>query len=199
MHGQISEETLLTEENQLCTKVFNIIEPLIVLFNEVNNLCEMAAAALTPYTDPQIINLGIQLIKNMQDFEKGLTTWYKLLLPNQTWINFKQHFSAAQDSLCKVQGPTMQSRVSNQQANFLSNKIMPEFQQERTEYLNAVSASKERIFQALNANTPPLSEEVSEIINPLKPSANASVLNKVVLEMLKLLKEIKNNMKPQSK
>ena len=197
-YGLIPEEELLTKENNLRAKVFDIVEPLIILYNEVEDLQELAVAAQNPYSDPQIINLGIKLIKNMCDFEKGLTTWYDLPLADQTWIRFKTHFNTAQNSLRRVRGPTMQSGILSQQANILSTKIMSEIQHERTEYLNAVSASEARILHALDSSTPPIIEEPSTITTPTQQSLNATTSDTVVLEVLKLLKEIKDDMR-QSK
>ena len=56
INGQIPEEELLQEEANLCAKVFNITEPLIILFNKVEDLQELAGAATIPYLDAQIIN-----------------------------------------------------------------------------------------------------------------------------------------------
>ena len=44
-HGQVPEEELLTEENNLRAKVFDIAQPIIVLYNEVEDLQELALAS----------------------------------------------------------------------------------------------------------------------------------------------------------
>ena len=131
----------------------------------------------------------------MCNLEKGLTTWYNLPLADQTWIRFKTHFNTAQNSLRRVRGPTMQSGILSQQANILSTKIMSEIQHERTEYLNAVSASEAQKLHALDSSTPPIMEEPSTITTPTQQSLNATTLDTVVLEVLKLLKEIKDDMR----
>ena len=101
-HGQIPEEELLMEENNLRAKVFDIVQPLIILFNEVEDLKELALASNNPYSDSQILKIGIKLIKNMCDFDKDLRTWYDLPIVDQTWIRFKAHFTQAQTSLRRV-------------------------------------------------------------------------------------------------
>ena len=72
-YGNVSEDYIKDEENSLRSKIFNIIEPLIVMYNEINDLQELATASRLQYSDPQIVNIGIRLIKNVNDFEKGLT------------------------------------------------------------------------------------------------------------------------------
>ena len=93
------KEQLLQEEASLRAKVFEITEPLIILYNEVEDLQALAVAATIPYLDAQIINLGIKLIKNMNNFDKSLTSWYNLPIADRTWIRFKSHFTLAQSSL----------------------------------------------------------------------------------------------------
>ena len=55
---------MLTEEQNLQARVFEITEPMIVMYNEVDDLVEFGTVANTPYIDPQIVKLGIKLIKN---------------------------------------------------------------------------------------------------------------------------------------
>ena len=96
------EEELLMEENNLRANVFDIVQPLIILFNKVEDLKELALASNNPYSDSQILKIGIKLIKNMCDFDKDLQTWYDLPIGDQTWIRFKGHFTQAQTSLRRV-------------------------------------------------------------------------------------------------
>ena len=109
-YGRVPEEELLTEESNLRTKVFDITEPLVILYNKMDDLQQLADAAGLRYTDAQFLNIGIRLIKNMNDFEKGLTDWYDLPVP-RTWLQFKTHFTTAQNNLRKVRGHMMQSGV----------------------------------------------------------------------------------------
>ena len=93
------------------SKVFEITEPLVILFNEMDNLQELATAARLPFTDAQFVNLGIRLIKNMNDFDKGLTEWFDLPTVKKTYIKFKDHFMNVQSSLQQISGPMMQSEI----------------------------------------------------------------------------------------
>ena len=83
-YGNVQEDDLLRAEATLRARVFDITEPLVVMYNEVDDLQELATSAGLPYSDNQIINLGIKLIKNMKDFEKRLTSWYDLPIINCT-------------------------------------------------------------------------------------------------------------------
>ena len=41
------------------------------MYNEIEDLQDLAVAASLPYSDRQILNIGITLIKNMNEFEKA--------------------------------------------------------------------------------------------------------------------------------
>ena len=101
-YGKVPTEHLLDEEQKLRDKVFDISEPLVVMFNEIDDLLELSAAANQAYTPSQIVNLGIQLIKNTHDFEKGLDNWYDRPIVEHTWANFQEHFTRAQQNLRRV-------------------------------------------------------------------------------------------------
>ena len=67
-YGQVPEEHLREEEAKLLAKVFDLTQPLILMFNEVDELVDLAVAANIPYTIHQTMNMGLTLIKNTNDF-----------------------------------------------------------------------------------------------------------------------------------
>ena len=66
-------------------KVFKITDPLIIIYNKVKALHKLATTSGNPFSYIQQINIGIQLIKNFNAFEKGLTTWFDLPAVEKTW------------------------------------------------------------------------------------------------------------------
>ena len=116
-YGAIEAEELHEREQNLRTKIFDICDPLIILYNDVEELQELATASDSPFSDTQMVNIGVQLIKNFNDYEKGLSEWYDLPNDSKTWANFKPHFENARESLRKVRGITMRNTIFNQQAN----------------------------------------------------------------------------------
>ena len=69
-YGYITLEELKEQEEALCAKVFDIRQPFIIMFNEIEELEKIAIAASNPYIGMQMVNVGIKLIKNFNDFEK---------------------------------------------------------------------------------------------------------------------------------
>lgn len=71
-YGKVTLDALQEAENKLKAQIFDITEPICNLFDQIEDLSEMATASDTPYTEPQIINLGIRLIKNRMISNKNL-------------------------------------------------------------------------------------------------------------------------------
>ena len=51
-------------------------------------LNELSIAADNEYTEKQLVSIGIQLIKNTNDFERGLESWIIRPAVEKTWIKF---------------------------------------------------------------------------------------------------------------
>ena len=64
------------QEEIFSAKVFDIKQPLVILVGELEDLQQIFVAALNPYTDTQIVNIGVKLIKKFNDFEKGLISLF---------------------------------------------------------------------------------------------------------------------------
>ena len=191
-YGSVTEEQLLDEEAKLRAKVFDLTEPLILMYNEVDDLVDLAIAAKIPYTEHQIVSLGLTLIKNTNDFETGITDWIKKTT-TKDWDAFKIHFEIEQENLRTIRGPTMRSSVLTRQANAM--------QAEREQYVNVISAAEHRIMTALDSHPPALTSETESSsvtsVSPVltTPAANITTTDTIMLEVLKLLKDIKEDKK----
>ena len=67
----------------------------------------------TIFSDTQIVNLSVQLIKNMCDFEKWLIDWHAKLSNEHTWFNFQSYFEHAHHTLRKVRGTSTKNTIFN--------------------------------------------------------------------------------------
>lgn len=191
-YGRVSKEQLLDEEAKLQAKVFDLTEPPILMFNEVDDLVDLAIAAQLPYTEHQIVSLGLTLIKNTSDFETGITDWIKTTT-TKDWDAFKIHFELEQENLRAIRESTMCSNALARQANGM--------QAEREQYVNVISAAKTRIMNALESQPPALTSKTesssASSLSPITtPAVNATSSDAIMLEMLKLLKDMKEDKKP---
>ena len=73
-YGKVTPEKLQTAEQEVKAFVYHLQDPLVVLFDKVEDIAKLAQAAKMPYTKAQIVNMGIQLIRNTHDFHAGLKT-----------------------------------------------------------------------------------------------------------------------------
>ena len=90
-----------------------------------------------------------------------------------------------------VRGPTM-SGILNHQINSVSATLMHEMQTERSQCLNAMSATEDRLRRAFEITTPSVATTVTSTLTS-ESSANSVSQDAISLEVLKLLKEIQGN------
>ena len=150
--------------------------------------------AKTTLTDNQVVFLGITLVKNMNDYENALTTWFAKPADTRTWTEFKTHFTAAQDQLRLLRGPTMQSSIIQGQMNALSQRFMQDMTAEHNEYLSAVAASEQRLLHAMEMNTASTGISTLTIITQSVHSTSASTTDS---EMIRILKSIQSSLQAQ--
>ena len=137
-YGEVDSETLDTHEAKVRSLFWNLSDPPVTLFNEVEDLVELADAARLPKTNAQIVNMGLHIIRKTQDLEQALTAWFARPVADQTWLNFKDHFSSAHRALKQVRGPTMRSTTF--QANLMAEQLNENIERMKTEVLASVNA-----------------------------------------------------------
>ena len=152
-YGEVDHQAQAAKEDEIRTMVFHPADPLVTIFTPLEDLRELGTYARNPYSEAQIVNYGLTILKQTSDFEKYLETWYARPVVDQTWSNFKDHFEEAQRSLKKVRGTTME-KASFQHANVLIGGVKEE-----------ISHLKEIITQALeprdnDENNPPVHHNV---------------------------------------
>ena len=124
-------------------KIFDIQQPLIIMFNELDKLEQVAIAASNPYTATQMINIGVKLIRSFNDFENGLTSWFERPLIQHTLPNFKAYFEREYQALKRVRGTTMRHTSYFQQAIIITS-VLETMKQERVEIIQEVKTQKRK-------------------------------------------------------
>ena len=90
-----------------------------------------------PYTEQQILDIGLTVIQNTGDFERSLGEWAVKTAQFKTWILFQDHFRKAQKSLQKIRGPTMQ-QAGLQQPNMMAKQVHNEMQDRNSEVVTVL-------------------------------------------------------------
>ena len=68
-YGKVTADKLSATEMEVRAYVYNLQDPLIILFDKVEDLVKLAEAAEMPYTEAQTVNMGVHLIRNTHDFQ----------------------------------------------------------------------------------------------------------------------------------
>ena len=103
-------------------------DPIVLLTRPIEQLQKLATQAGIPYTDSQILERGLTMIRATRDFEYSLTQWQNKPQAEKTWANFKIHFYEAQLQLKQIRGPTIQQSGFHH-ANTLAQELISKFEE----------------------------------------------------------------------
>ena len=184
-YGKVTPDALNTKEMEVRSFVYNLQEPLVTLFDQVEDLQKLGDAALMPYTTRQIVNFGMLLIRNTHDFQDGLKTWFDKPEREKTWTNFKMHFETEHDRLKLVRGTTMQ-HAGFHHANFIASQVMKEVQGVQANVLELLQCHE---VDKENATPPEAPEEHKANAATVTIDPNITMQ----MEMLKLMKSLQQD------
>ena len=173
-HGHVRGEEVKTKEAEMLRTPFTPSDPLVVIWNPIEKLKKFAAKANLPYTDQQLVDFGLQLIRNTRDFEQGLQRWNEKPPVDQTWDNLKTHFRDEQEKLKKIRGPTMM-QAGFAHANHIAEEIRTEIQASNAELINAISE---------------LGNEGNEYATANSAAMNATLENNLSAQMANMFKKV---------
>ena len=114
---------LCQKETEIRAFVYSLQDPLVNLYNQVEDLQKLGDTAQMPYTEFQIINFGVQLICKTHNFQDGLKQWFGKDRDDKTWETFKLHLEDEYDKLKQVRGATIH-HAGFHQANIMSLRVM---------------------------------------------------------------------------
>ena len=188
-YGQVTGDEVRTYQTEVLSTPFTPADPLVTIWNPIQKLKKLASQAKIPYSEAQLIEFGLQLIRSTHDFEIAIREWNAKPKVDKTWNNLKLHFSQAQEELKKIRGPTM-IQAGFHQINNIASEMREEFLQTRMELANMTAMMQQSEEEEMDTNN----NETSSI----SESANLSAENNYQMEMLKLLRSMQteiNNMK----
>ena len=195
-YGQVTSGEVQQFLGEVLKTPYTPAEPLVMVWNPIQKLKKLAIQAKIPYSEEQLIEFALQIIRSTHDFEKALGEWEAKPTANTNWTNLKLHFSQAQEELKKIRGPTM-VQAGFHQMNNIAHDIREEFMQTRTELANMAALLKAVDDNSQSTHSTEAST-VSDISSIKESVSNTSELN-VQLEMMKLLKSMQNEIANLSK
>ena len=180
-YGKVPTREVKEKEQEVLSTPFVPSDPMVSIYRPIEQLRTLAEIAQIPYTERQIIDFGLQIIKNTQDFETALSEWNRKNARMKTWQSFKDHFQAAQQSLKDIRGPTMK-QAGYHHANHLASEIRDELRHSQMQMLAL----------AQNLTLPEESEEAQPIEGN---SVNAVVQTSTQQQTNELLQALQENLK----
>ena len=181
--GSIDSEQLMTEERTVRDMVYSLQDPLVTLYDAIEELERLGQAADNPYTAKQLIAFGLEVLRNTREFEEGIRAWNRLPIEEKTWDGFKDHFETEHRELKSVRGKTMQS-AGYHQANFMAERVL----QEVHSVQNLVTEAMDRFPTATGQ------ENVPSVQAPVA-NATISTSDAMQLQMLELIKNLQEEVK----
>ena len=199
VYGKVPSEEVKQKEAEIRTMTYHPADPMILLHNPIEKLKKMAEAAAIPYTQDQLLDMGLTVIRNTRDFERALGDWENLPARRKTWDQFKTHFKDAQKQLKAIRGPTMQ-QAGYHHANHLADQLRQDIEKRDTELLTVIQSAMETASVA-----PSMAPSDISSVTPLFPQqapsfqqqANSVQGDPIQLEMLKLLQQMQQMMYSQ--
>ena len=106
-YGKVRYKEVVAKEAEVMATAWQPSNLIVLLTRPIENLQKLATQADNPYSDKQLLEKGLSIIRNTRDFEYALIQWEKKDEADKTWASFKTHFHEAQLSLKKTRGPTI--------------------------------------------------------------------------------------------
>jgi len=131
------------KESELLSTPVNLEDPLMLLFDDIEDLQSLSQAARVPKTTAQIMDLTLNILKNCGScFTLTIMSWNDRPAIEKTWTNLKQHFEQAQQKLQNASDlPIGQTQL--QQANLLAQQVAQNINQDLQHQLNILQQTVE--------------------------------------------------------
>ena len=162
----------------------------------LSNLKKLAIVAEIDYTDPQLIEIVLTVVRNTGDMESSQKAWNRKPAVEKTWADLKKHFRNARQELKEVRGPTMR-QAGLHQANILAAQVREEIAERDSEVLEILRAlgeqREEQNYQREVAQANEGEDAQSHVANTKRAT------DSVQLEILKLLRTMNNKLDDTSR
>ena len=164
-YGEVTRDDLKIVERDVENMNYTLQQPPTVIWKAIDDLQRLAIAAKRKYTDEQLVDLGLSIIKTTHDFEKGQDEWIDKPTNDKTYTNLKKHFNKAYRKLQKMRGEDMRGSAQHH-ANAVRVTLGSNNDQLQEDMLDKVNALKNDIIDVITAekeNKPPLEQSMNAV------------------------------------
>jgi hypothetical protein len=193
-YGHVDSSTIDAAETKIKTFVWNLTDPLVTIFNMIEEFAELSRAGGLDRSVAQMINYGLDTIRRTNEFDRALTDWFNRPANEKTWTIFKQHFTRALRELRRIRGPTLRSTAFHQAHQMAAelNTMNTNFNRLQDTVVKSVQSISHQIHDSFTS----IPDTTQEPTQP-PPAAAASTgdtmnatTNSVNAEMLRLIQQM---------
>jgi len=83
-YGKINEQELQTKYDETTKMSYHVSDPIDDIYNAVEDLCEIADLAETPYSPRQQVNIGYLIVNKLPIFRSDLRKWMRKPIADKT-------------------------------------------------------------------------------------------------------------------
>ena len=200
-YGDIDADAITEKETEIRNMTFTISDPLSKLYKQIEDLDQLSTAAGAPYSQRQLTNIAIHIIKKTNDYQRALEDWYSKPLDTQTWPNLKTHFQTARKSIRQLRGKSMLDS-SFHATNAITSKIknvqddIQTLQNGQQQVLNAIMESQSLMTNVANHIENTIDDNPQNIDLSPSQQANATTnTNKDLTDIIRTLQKEINDIK----
>ena len=197
-YGDIDAQQLQDNYKKVATTTYDVSYPPDVVYECIEDLMDMSEAANAPFTERQCVNLAYNIINRTGRFEYDLHAWLQRPPLQQTWINFKQHFTDAHKQLKKIGALKIRNTMEFQQANIVQQMVLAAVEDAIT--TAPTSTAPMDIPSAPSTMCTPVpsstNTDVSTITDPTRDSVSYHTANASIMETNKqMMQQMQEMMK----
>ena len=127
-YGKINEQELQTKYDETTKMSYSVSDPIDDIFNAVEDLCEIAEFADTPYSPRQQVNIGYLILNKQPIFRSDVRKWMRKPMQDKTWVAFMAHFRQAHQELRDTD--TSMAELGFHSANAIVEQIVDRLREE---------------------------------------------------------------------
>ena len=113
-YGLVTSHELAAFEREVREHHYDVVEPLSTVHDLIDDLQLMGEAAHLPYSEQQLVQYALDILRNTNEFQDGIKTWNRRAPNLRTWANFITHFDTEYNDLLQLRGPTMRNSNMHQ-------------------------------------------------------------------------------------
>ena len=173
-YGRVTPSDLADYEDAIKKTVYNPADPIINLYNILQNFFDCTEHQGLPYSEQQKVQVGYNIMQRTGVFQNAIEAW--ILRPEHTksWVLFQEHFTAAQSLLRMTSNLTVQ-HSSFHQANIVQQVV-------------------DGVQHMLSTTLQPPPDHATEPDEPYVHQANAATNNDILPSLVQQMAQMKNMM-----